>query len=307
MTATLSLAETHSIFEQPWWLEATAPGTWDAVELEEGGRMIARLPFVAKRVRGMRVLTQPPLTQTLGPWHDHLEAPESRRLAREKDVFRRLIERLPRHDAFRQSFHPHVTNWQPFYWAGFEQTTYYTYTIDDLTAPDQLLASMSKTTRQLIRDADNLITVIPGTIDDLARLAEKTFARQSLALPYSRELLHRIDEAASAHAHRRILIGVDPEGRHHAGAFIVGDHRRAYLLVSGADPDLRRSGAGAYVHWRAIQEAAAFTEVFDFEGSMLPGVEEFYRKLGGRQTPYSAVSSSSRLVRAATAVRALLR
>lgn len=37
MTAVENIDQTHSIFEQPWWLDAAAPGQWDVVEIEEGG------------------------------------------------------------------------------------------------------------------------------------------------------------------------------------------------------------------------------------------------------------------------------
>jgi len=46
------------------------------------------------------------------------------------------------------------------------------------------------------------------------------------------------------------------------------------------------------------------TDVFDFEGSMLPPVERYFRAFGARQTPYLRVSRTSRRGRAALAARA---
>ena len=284
----------YSIFQQPWWLDATAPGRWDAVEIEEGGRTVARLPFVATKKLGLRVLGQPALTQALGPWVESTPGGHSKRLAREKDLYSRLIDGLPRHDIFRQNFHGEVTNWLPFHWQGFSQTTRYSYVLDDLDDQARLLAGFSKTTRNLVRQAERVVEVTESDdVEDVLRLAEKTFKRQGKTLPYSPDLLRRIDAAATLHGHRRALIARDEEGRAHAAAYIVGDHSRAYLLVTGADPELRRSGAGNLVHWRAIQAAAEFTRVFDFEGSMIEPIEEFYRKFGAVQSPYSFVSRSS--------------
>lgn len=66
-----SISQVPSIFEQPWWLDAVAPGQWDAVEIEENGRIVARLPFVFKKKFGARIVGQPQLTQTLGPWIEY--------------------------------------------------------------------------------------------------------------------------------------------------------------------------------------------------------------------------------------------
>jgi hypothetical protein len=59
---------THSLFEQPWWLDAVAPGNWDAATVTSDGEIIGRLPYVRMRRCGLTILGQPPLTQFLGPW-----------------------------------------------------------------------------------------------------------------------------------------------------------------------------------------------------------------------------------------------
>jgi hypothetical protein len=82
----------------------------------------------------------------------------------------------------------------------------------------------------------------------------------------------------------------------------VGDERRAYLIVTGADPEYRRSGSGNLVHWHAIQAAASFTDTFDFEGSMIEPIEDFYRKFGPLQSAYSSVSRRPNFVNAAASI-----
>ena len=47
-------------------------------------------------------------------------------LETEKKLLGRMIEMLPPVDLFRMSFSPSLTNWLPFYWAGFEATVRYT-------------------------------------------------------------------------------------------------------------------------------------------------------------------------------------
>lgn len=297
----------YSIFEQPWWLEAALPGGWDAVEIEEHGRVVARLPFTVIEKRGVRTLGQPALTQTLGPWVEPSIGSESKRLAREHDLFGRLIRGLPKFHSFRQNFHPSVTNWLPFYWEGFEQTTRYSYVIDDLSDGDRLFASLKPEARTWIRKASKTLTVVnDAPIKEVYRMAGLTYARQGIDIPYSLEYLERLDEAVQRHAQRRAVMTLDHDGRCHSAAYVVGDEARAYLLVTGADASVRDSGAGDLAHWEIIKEAASFTRVFDFEGSMIRPVEAFYRKFAGRQTPYSFVSKHQGVLGRAMRVKSAL-
>lgn len=288
------IPHTHSMFEQPWWLDAAAPNQWDAVEIDEGGKVVARLPFVVKRKYGLRVLGQPSLTQTLGPWIDYTSDAPAKRAARENDLYKRLISKLPKFDLFRQNFHANVTNWSPFYWRGFKQSTRYSYAIEDLTNMDQAFSAVSSTTRNNIRRASKIITVMASDdVSEVLAMSEKTFRRQGLPLPYTREHLERLDDAAKQHGVRKALYGIDEHERIHSAAYIVGDSRRVYMLVTGADPDLQQSWSGSLVQWECVRAASGLTKVFDFEGSMIEPIAEFYRKFGGKPIPYSSVSKTA--------------
>src|SRR6185436_4750407 len=46
----------NAIFQQPWWLDAVAPGRWGESTVERGGRIVARLPFVVRGRGRLRML-----------------------------------------------------------------------------------------------------------------------------------------------------------------------------------------------------------------------------------------------------------
>ena len=87
-------------------------------------------------------------------------------------------------------------------------------------------------------------------------------------------------------------MAVDDEGRTHAALFTVFDSKTAYYLAGGGDPDLRDSGAMTLLLWDSIQHASGFAEVFDFEGSMIPEIERFFRGFGGDLISCMKVSKS---------------
>src|SRR5881392_1357153 len=96
----------NAIFQQPWWLEAVAPGRWGEATVERGGRVAARLPYVVRGRPRLRILTMPPLTQTLGPWVERSDAKPAHALSEEHELLASLESALPTAQAFVQHFSP---------------------------------------------------------------------------------------------------------------------------------------------------------------------------------------------------------
>jgi len=276
-----------SLFAQPWWLDAVAPGEWSATVVEKDGRVVARMPFVLRRRYGLRWMVMPQLTASLGPALAPHDGKYAKRLTREHALLEQLIERLPPFDYFQQRFHHSLTNWLPFHWLGFSQTTRYTYVLDDLSDLDTLWAGARDSVRRAIRKAGKQVALR----DDLGlatfvELNRKTFERQQMSLPYSPELVERIDDACAGRGCRRMLFAEDGRGRVHAALYLVWDRSAAFYLMGGSDPELRGSGAFSLLIWEAIRHASTVSASFDFEGSMLRPVERFFSSFGARQVPY---------------------
>lgn len=278
------------IFSQPWWLDAVAPGSWGEATIEKGGQMFARMPYVIRRRLGFTSLIMPPLTQTLGPWLRPYTGKYVNQMSEEKQLMTDLIEQLPRFDYFRQNFHHAITNWLPFFWRGFQQTTRYTYIVEDLSDLDAVWRETRQNIRTDVRKATRELVVRDDlTLDTFLDLNEMTFKRQGMTLPYERELVGRIDHVCAKRDCRKMLFAEDSQGRVHAAAYLIWDDEAAYYLMGGSDPELRTSGANSLLMWQAIKFASTVTRTFDFEGSMIEPVERFFRAFGARQTPYFLV------------------
>lgn len=297
----------NSVFEQPWWLEAVAPGQWDAVVVRHGDEVVARLPYTYRRRFGLRTIAQPPLTQTLGPWIAPSVGKYTRKLETEKRLLGELIELLPPFDHFRMSFSPTLTNWLPFYWAGFQATIRYTYRIEDLTDLDRVQSEFQEHVRRGIRKAESMVEIDHDyPLEDLLRLDARTYARQPDRSPMSQELVRRLDAACAARGARRILGAVDAQGRTHAALFVAWDERTLYALINARDPEFQTFGSNTILYWEAIRLASTVARAFDFEGSMLEPIEHFFRGFGGRQTPYLSISKSGLKARSILGARSML-
>lgn len=297
------------LFARAWWLDAVCGASnWDAVIVQEDGVVLGSMPYYFRTRLGMRLLTLPPLTQTLGPWIAPLANRSANKLGKEKKILEGLIARLPPFDHFLQTWHYRRTNWLPFYWAGFKQTTLYTYVLTKLDDESQLWAGLQSRTRNEIRKAERagLNTRHDLTVDDFLALSRKTFAHQGLDQPFTDHFVRELDVACVKQGCRSIIIAEDPDGRRHAGVYIVWDENSAYYLMGGADPELRSSGATSLCLWEGIKRACKVTTSFDFEGSMVESIEHFFRAFGGTQTPYFSITKTpSRLLRIRQALSAV--
>jgi hypothetical protein len=72
-----------------------------------------------------------------------------------------------------------------------------------------------------------------------------------------------------------------------AASFCVHDREAAYYLLGGYDQRNPHASAGALCVWQAIMRAKEIgLRTFDFEGSMIPSVEKYFRGFGGTLMPY---------------------
>jgi Acetyltransferase (GNAT) domain len=295
----------HTPFEQSWWLDAVAPGKWGEVVVERQGELVARLPYVRKRKLGLTVLTQPPLTRFVGPWLRPSTGKYEKQLGVEYELMGELIKKLPPHDAYRGSFAPAVTNWLPFYWAGFEATVRYTYRLDDLSDPDKLWADVGGNVRSRVRRAQDCLEIRTDvSLEEVLRINRALFERQGLSTPFDDALAYRLDDACRKRDARQIVAAVDADGRVYSALYLVRDATTTYLLFGGTDPELRSSGANSLVVWEAIRRSCGESRHFDFLGSMIASVERVNRSFGARQLPYFFVSRSRPHARALLATRA---
>ena len=294
------------LFFQPWWLEAVSPDAWDYVVVRRGEEVAAVLPYTFKmRLGRLRLIEMPFLTPYLGPWLRQSNAKYANRLGEEKDLMTELIDGLPRFATFKQDFHPTITNWLPFFWKGFRQTTRYTYRTDETKDLEALWSETRDNVRTDVKKARKTLEVRETEdFDQFLPLHRMTFARQGRGLPYSEDKIRELDRACAAQNARKMFLATEPGGRAHAVIYLLHDCRHVYYFFSGSDPEVRSSGAISLLVWHAITWALSMGKQFDFEGSMAEPIERAFRSFGARQTPYLQVEkNTSNLVRLYRALR----
>jgi len=260
--------ESLPVFVQSWYLDAICgEAHWKVALVERNEEVVAAFPYHFKKRGPYQIILMPVLAKMMGPYIARDFQKQSKRITKE------LIEQLPPVDEFEQNFHYEVTDWLPFYWKGFKQSTMYSYLFEDLSDLDKIYGNIKSTYRNnKIKRAKKLVEIKTDlSLKDFYKLQQLTFARQGkdFVIPFS--FIEKIDKVLVANDSRKMFFAVDEEGRIHSVAYLIWDQKTAYYLFAGDDPDLRSSGAGIFLIWEAIQYTKNVLGLnrFDFQGSMM--------------------------------------
>jgi hypothetical protein len=287
----VDLSPQGNLYCHTWWLDAVAPGHYEILTAKSGNAIKAAWPIVWAEGAWRRRARMPRLTARLGVLLSPFEGKYAEGLSREHELIDSLLSQLPEGCLVDMWCHESFTNWLPFCWRGFEQTTRYTYVLEDLSDVDRIWDDMRRTARTEIRKAEKRNVRVRET-DDLEKLYQITsiiFARQGLKMPYDLAYLERIDSACRQHAGRRILLAETPNGETCACRYLVYDQQCAFLVCGGVTDAMRGSGANSLVDWEMIKFACTVSKRFDFTGSIGARVEPYLRTFGAKRVPFFSI------------------
>ncbi|MBL4657488.1 MAG: GNAT family N-acetyltransferase [Flavobacteriales bacterium] len=273
------------IFLQPWWLDAVVEkNSWSAVLVEEERVMKACFTYILKKKGPFKSLGMPHLTPYLGFWFYNRVKPEK---------LSELISMLPKHDKFYMKMSYKLSSLQ-LDKHGYDHEELYTYVLKRIKKHDKLQSQFRPTLRSTIKKAEAKIRIFEtNDVKTLFELCEMSFKRQSKVASFSFELIKKIYNAAMARNCCTILMAEDDEGKIHAATMLVWDQHSAYYLLNGVDPKYRSSGANSLLMWDAIKYSSQHVDTFDFEGSMIPGVESFIKGFGAEKREYALYTKTN--------------
>jgi hypothetical protein len=180
----------------------------------------------------------------------------------------------------------------PFVWREFKVTPRYTYRLDLSASEEARRRDMSPTRRNDLTKAarDGLCACRVDDFADVKRLVQAGFVRNEISGGASGldAIFGTFARADNSYAFVTVR-GEEPL----AAVFVVHDAKTAFYLLSGYRSEGGHHGAGALALAAAIEHAASLgLKVFDFEGSMIPPIEKYFRGFGGDLTPFFTVNKA---------------
>jgi hypothetical protein len=256
------------------------------------GALIGGLFLYWERRWGLKIIRRAPFTPNGGPFFKRLASNPVAQLEEQRKILS-LVADLVEEERAAVCMLPlpqGLSDALPFFWRGYKVIPAMTYLID-LTQPQaNLWRNMSGTRRNDIRkaQADGLTVTKTSDMRSVRDLVLATFDRQNKWV--DRQILEAILFSFSKPENSYAFVAY----RNHlpiAASFVVHDRSTAYYLLGGYSSEGAHHGAGAWALWESIQHAQSLgLRTFDFEGSVIPAIERYFRGFGGTATPYLTVN-----------------
>lgn len=286
-------AQYGTVFNTRAWLSIFG-GKVQLFGLYSGGdNLVGGFHLYKQRKFGLNIYRNPPFTPLIGPCLQVKATKHVYAMGIWKEALSSIatfIEKLP-YAVVSFSLDRKVVDTQPFYWRKFKVMPGYTYVLNLRKDEAVLKGDMSSSLRNDLRKAqkDRLEVKKSDDLNQVQSLVMKTFSRQDMKTSdYLGRVLFQFANESNSFAFITYR-----NGRPSAGAFCVYDNRTAYYLLGGYDHENKHHGAGPLAVWSSIQYAKDLgLEWFDFEGSMVPQVEQFFRGFGGELVPYYRINKA---------------
>ncbi|WP_118951397.1 GNAT family N-acetyltransferase [Taibaiella helva] len=282
------------VFFQPWWLDIVSDNWHITMAPGPAGTIAGVWPVALESKLGLSIIRNPLLTPYLGPFF--LQSLTTEQQAR---VFETLWQQFPRWDSFDMETTVSFDRADLLQQKEIGVSEKITFEIALAPGEDALWRAMSSNHRNLIRQAEASHTIIenPGQTTRLLQLHRETFSRKNKPYPFVPAMIDRLVQCSHEQDSGSLWHLQDAQGRITAAIFTVWDRQKMYLLLSATDPEAAHPGAVRLLIWHAIKAARQKgLSVFDFEGSMDPGIAAFFRRFGGSQKTYLCASRNRSLL-----------
>ena len=277
-----------TVFHQNWWLDAVTGGYWEEATVTSNGAVIARLPYVTKRVLGVPAIGMPPLTHVLGPQLPIFGGTGEARLSERRALLNELISRLPPHKYFNQVCDPGISDTLSFYGAGYDSALKYTVRIAPTLSAEQMMQGMRKQVRYDIRRAEQRLSVQwdLGIAEFCHFFNACTQANNHLwwSQRFTRQadaLKTRVYEACIREDAGCLLAARDGAGVLRAAIMLVWGDGVMYYLLTAHDAAPAGAGSVKLLLWEGMKLAQLRGLVFDFHGLPRPGAINILTGFGG--------------------------
>ncbi len=263
--------------------------SWKGIEVLENNKLVAVMPILIHKKYGIKYALQPNFVQYWGIFFDKINFQSSyRELSWKRKVVKLIVEQLPEKlKLFSFCMSPEFDYAFPFYWEGFNLKIRYSYHLDLTKGEEEVWRGIKRKRRSILLQAEQDLNQVQVTNDPkglLSLIKENLEAKvEIMSQKHFNILPHLI---LKMHKEGYILQINGSKGTPLTAGYFVDFEGKTTYLIGVKKPGIQESGAHSLLIWEAIKRSMGKSRIFDFEGSMLEGVESFFRTFGGRPVPY---------------------
>ncbi len=290
-----------ALFAHPGWAGCFGPGVQICGIFNNNSELSGGFVFLKTTIKGYPYFTNLPFTPSIALFYLNPAENAANRLGTDKEVLN-AVARFFRQFKFpvqRYCLPPEIVDMQPFVWNEIKVIPHLTYQVNLRIPEDILYSNVSPKLRNNVKKAGSDGILVEQITDYklLESLIINTYSREKTTInpEYIRNILFSF-----AHEGNSFAFGAYSEGVLIAASFFLHDHHTVYYMFGGFHNALKHEGAGASTIWTAIRYAKSKElTTFDFEGSMIPRIERYFRGFGGEIRNYFTLNRAPFIVEVA--------
>ncbi len=265
------------LYGAPWWLDTTCgDGVWDARVVFKDEQPAAGFAFFPTSIRSLSAVITPPFTQWM---------PVISSSSQIESLTESLFAQLPKAAITVLALHAD----QPIQTPGKKYPLHqrYSYVLPYHPEVEVMKVGYSISLRRNIRmTLENYRIESADQVETFLALCKSSYQLQRVSPP---PWLDRVIPGVFKNltARKCGCIWLAYEGSQLiAGVMIGWDAHTVYYLAGGRSEHAQAASAHALLLDHCISIAHEQQKGFDFEGSMHPGIAEFFQSFGAKPTPY---------------------
>jgi hypothetical protein len=265
------------LYTSPWWLDATCGSDgWDAVIHHNADLPFAGLAYSTTSIRGLSSIITPPLTQWVAIIAGEKVSPA---------IFEDLLSKIPAVSIFDLTLKTaeglHMQDNR------FPVDLKYSYVLPYSEEGIEIRNSYNEGLRRNLRQSENVYAIDSSEdVPIFLELCRRSYQQQKMNPPPWLEIvLPRVFNGLVSN-HCGTLLLATFQGKIIAGILTAWDEHFTYYLAGGRADGDHGASAHALLLDHAITLAQRRHTSFDFEGSMHPGIANFFQSFGANPTPY---------------------
>ena len=277
-----------SVYSLSPYLDALYPD-WQAMVCTKADEWQCILPLFPKNKQFVKLNWQPVFSQYTGIMLKPIHVKHVYQHYKIKqDLITKIVDNIPHFHLFNINFHPSFDYPLPFYWAGFQLYTQYTYQIDlgnKALAFKHLRENLRRTIKKGLKQGFESET--SAASHEFVQLIHSTVQGKLKLKPDSHiPVLEGIVDNLLKAGYGELKVIRDQDQRMIAGALFARFKDTTYYLFGASEEKAKKEGALSLLIWQALENAYGHFKRFDFEGSMIPSIEYFFRGFGAEPVPY---------------------
>lgn len=280
-----------SIYGKTWYLDALS-ASYKILVVINDKEIFAGIALAKNEIH---TFSNPLLCKYLGIYFKKLDGNESRQISKKIELSNMLIFEIKKVKTFDYTFHPNYNNWLPFYWAGYKQTTKYSYLLEiENKSKEDIFQCFSRELKNRINKFSNVAYTIDfcNHFELVYSIIKNTYLRKGVIIPFQKKKLEGFINKMQDNNSIK-FVNVFYNDIIIAFTISIHDKNAAYLILHGVDNTRKIPGNHEFAIFNTILQYNQTHKIFDFEGSMIKKIEFFYRKFGGTLIPYSKIYKRS--------------